>query len=236
MNDILDLENDKVHPLKKMRPLAAGKISVQQAALAAGGLGVLTLFSAFTLDRDLGWLLSAYFLLNLLYSRLLKQMVILDVFCIGAFFLIRLLSGGAVAGVEVSHWIVFMTVLLSLFLGFNKRRQEIKLLGHRARTHRIVLAKYDRYFLDQMIMVVTAAIVVSYMLYTVDERTVEVFGTRHLMYTIPFVYYGIFRYSYLLRRWHKEGDPSRILLADRQLQWNLLAWVAMVISVIYLGV
>ena len=235
MNDILDLSQDKIHPLKKVRPLPAGKITVFQAAFLSVALMAIASFAAFLLDFQLGFLLLEYFVLNILYTKFLKQVVIVDVFCISFFFLLRILAGAIVAKVEVSHWILFMGALLALFLGFSKRRQELKLLGEKAVAHRTVLAKYNRYFIDQMVVVVTSSIVVSYMLYTVDKRTVDFFGTDHLIFTIPFVYYGIFRYLYLLQKYHKEGDPTRILWADRPLQLNVLAWLGIAISVIYFG-
>lgn len=233
INDLMDLEGDRLHPLKRLRPLASGKIPKQQVSMAAVPLMVLSIFLSLMLEANFGFLVVFYVVLNLIYSKFLKNLVIIDVFCIGLFFLIRVLAGCFLARVEISHWILFMTVLLALFLGFNKRRQELKMMGKEAGSHRVVLAKYNAYFIDQMIAVVTSSIVVAYMLYTVDGRTVERFGSNHLMFTIPFVYYGLFRYLYLLQKNHKDGDPSRIFLSDRPMQWNVVAWLTVAVAVIY---
>jgi hypothetical protein len=128
---------------------------------------------------------------------------------------------------------IFMTVLLALFLGFNKRRQDLKLFKRKAYFHRHVLVKYNTYFIDQMIAVITSSIVVTYMLYTIDARTVNFFGTRYLMFSIPFVYYGIFRYLYLIHKIGKQGDPTRILFTDRMTQLNLALWIIICIGIIY---
>ena len=129
-----------------------------------------------------------------------------------------------------------MIFLLALFLGFIKRRQEIRLLGNKAISHRSVLKKYNQYFIDQMVGVVTASVVVTYMLYTVDQNTVISFGTTHLIYTTPFVYYGIFKYLYLIHKFPNEGDPTRILFSDKSLQLNLLLWISVCVAVIYFGI
>lgn len=235
INDIIDLEKDRLHPTKKLRPIASGKVSISQALITACILGILSIIFSFMLDIYFGWVVVAYLIFNLIYSKILKDAVIIDVFCIGAFFLLRIIAGGVVAGVEMSHWIIFLTVLLALFLGFNKRRQELRLLERKAATHRHVLLKYNTYFIDQMIAVITSSIVVVYMLYTVDARTVGEFGTKHLIYSIPFVYYGIFRYLYLIHKLGKSGDPMRILLSDGKMQFNLALWIIVCIAVIYFG-
>jgi len=235
VNDIFDIENDKLHPIKRLRPLAAGKISMAQAQTTVG----IVCIAAALMSAALGWHFSViviiYFLFNILYSTLLKREVIIDVFCISGFFLLRILAGSTIAAVHMSHWIVIMIILLALFLGFNKRRQELRLLEHKAVFHRQALAKYTIYFIDQMIAIITSSIVIFYALYTVDTRTIKEFATTHLLYSIPFVYYGIFRYLYLIHKVRVSGDPTRILLTDRKLQINLVLWVGVCIAVIYLG-
>jgi hypothetical protein len=124
----------------------------------------------------------------------------------------------------------------SSFLGINKRRQELRILEHKAALHRQVLARYDTYFIDQTIAVITPSLVVAYTLYTVDARTIKEFGSSHLLYSIPFVYYGIFRYLYLIHRLHVDGDPVRILFSDRKLRITLLLWVIVCVVVIYFGI
>lgn len=235
VNDIFDREKDKLHPTKCKRVLVSGKITLKQAQLMAFTLSILSLVAAFILDIRFGGVIVTYLLFNLIYTKVLKEVVIIDVFCIGAFFLLRILAGSVVTEVKLSHWVIFMTVLLALFLGFNKRRQELRLLEEKAISHREVLAKYSSYFIDQMVAVITSSIVVVYMLYTVDARTIKEFGTNHLIYSIPFVYYGIFRYLYLIHKLRQEGDPTRILLSDGKMQLNLILWILVCVAVIYFG-
>jgi 4-hydroxybenzoate polyprenyltransferase len=235
VNDIIDIEEDKTHPTKRLRPIASGRVSIKQAAITACILGILSIVLSFILNVYFGWLVIIYLVFNFIYSKILKNVVIIDVFCISGFFLLRIISGSIVVGVELSHWIIIMTVLLALFLGFNKRRQELQLFERKRTHHRRVLIKYNLYFIDQMIAVITSSIVIAYMLYTVDVRTVKEFGTKSLMFSIPFVYYGIFRYLYLIHKIKRGGDPTRILLSDRMMQVNIVLWIAVCSAVIYLG-
>ena len=233
INDIYDLKNDKKHPTKKMRPFASGKISLQQIQIAIVLLSSFSIFVSFLLNKQLCGILITYIIFNTVYSSLLKNIVIIDVLCIALFFLLRVMAGTAVIGVVYSHWMIFMTCLLAIFLGFNKRRQELKIYKESSEGYRPVLAKYNTYFLDQMISVTTASIVIVYMIYTVDERTVGTFGTNHLFYSIPFVYYGIFRYLYLVHKKNIDGDPTSALLADITTQVNLFLWILACILVVY---
>jgi 4-hydroxybenzoate polyprenyltransferase len=233
INDIIDIKKDRLHPTKRLRPIASGKLGVREAWTAAFGIGIASFLLSFVLDVYFGIVVLAYFIFNLVYSKVLKEIVIVDVFCIGGFFLLRIIAGGCIADVAISQWIIFMTILLALFLGFNKRRQELALCKRRAYSCRHVLLKYDIYFIDQMISVITSSIVVVYMLYATDVNTVMKFGSNHLIYSIPFVYYGIFRYLFLIHKVHKDGDPTRILLSDRNLRINVFLWIAVCIAVIY---
>lgn len=233
INDIVDIERDKIHPTKRLRPIASGKISVKQGIFMAFILGILSVIYSFMLNIHFGYVVIIYLVFNLIYSKMLKDLVVIDVFCIGVFFLLRLISGSIVEGVVLSHWIVIMIVLLALFLGFNKRRQELIFFGRKVENHRYVLNKYNLYFIDQMVAVTTSSIVVTYILYTVDARTVNEFGTRNLMYSIPFVYYGIFRYLYLIHKIRNDGDPTRILLSDRPMQLNIAFWIIVCTAAIY---
>ncbi|MCF7908129.1 MAG: decaprenyl-phosphate phosphoribosyltransferase [Candidatus Omnitrophica bacterium] len=235
-NDLIDVRNDRVHPLKKFRPIASGKLSIANALIAAIILSFLSIGLAFVLNRYLGLVMLIYLLFNLIYTKVLKNFVIVDVFCVGGFFLLRIIAGSVATGIEMSHWIILMTVLLALFLGFIKRRQELIILQKKAVLHRKVLSKYSVYFIDQMIAVLTSSMVVIYMLYTVDTRTINAFGSNHLMYSLPFVYYGIFRYLYIIHQRFKHGDPTRILFADLKLQLNLALWCIVCILVIYFGI
>lgn len=233
INDIMDLKKDKFHPRTRVRPIASGKLSVFKAKTAAWVLGVVALAFSFLLDAPFGSIVALYFMVNILYSKTLKEKVILDVFCIALLFILRVVAGGVVAEVELSHWIIVMTGLLALFLGFNKRRQELKATHENALSHRKVLLDYNVYFIDQMIAIITSSIVVAYMLYTTDPRTTAFFGNRNIMLTIPFVYYGIFRYLYLIHKLNVGGDPTRILFRDKNTQLNLLLWLIVCVAVIY---
>lgn len=235
INDIMDLELDKYHFAKRLRPIASRKISAKKALAASCMLSGMSLALSFVLDIYFGLLMVTYLLFNLVYTKILKNVVIIDVFCIGVFFLLRILAGSIIAEVRLSHWIIFMTILVALFLGFSKRRQELGLLDKEAVLHRRVLSRYNIYFIDQMIVVITSTIIVVYMLYTVDTRTISEFGTNHLFYGIPFVYYGIFRYLYLVHKEHKGDNPTQILLFDIPMQINLALWLITCIGVIYIG-
>ena len=233
INDIIDLKIDRFHPTKRLRPIACGKVTLKQASIAVIVLGILSISLSFILDVGLGYILIIYLALNFIYSKYLKDKVIIDVFCIAIFFLLRILSGSIAAGVNPSYWIIIITVLLALFLGFNKRRQELKLFGHNAARYRHVLNKYNIRFIDRIITVITLLLLTTYALYTVSLRTTAVFGTKNLIYTIPFVYYGIFRYLYLIHKIKNDGDPTRVLLSDRKLQLNITLWIIVCILVIY---
>jgi 4-hydroxybenzoate polyprenyltransferase len=233
INDIYDRERDRRHRTKKLRPIASGKVTVRTATILAVALTLFSLIGAWLLSQGLAGVLLGYFLLNLLYSRMLKNVVIIDVFCIGVFFFLRIAAGTLVSGVPFSYWMIFMIFLLALFLGFIKRRQEIVILKRKPDEHRQVLSKYSQYFIDQMISILASSIVVVYMLYTVDQRTAAVFQTKHLILTIPFVYYGIFRYLYLIHQHQWGEDPTMVLYKDRMMQLNLAAWAFVCVAVIY---
>ena len=232
-NDIQDLENDKVSPVKASRPLVSNKINIKEASLIACFLGILGILWAFYFNLKLGLLVSLYLFINLLYSKILKKIVIIDVFCIAGFFLLRIVAGAVVIQVEVSHWLIFMIILLALFLGFNKRRREIENLKEKAILSRDVLERYDIYFIDQMNSIIAASIVATYMLYTIDLRTVNMFGTKNLIYTIPFVYYGIFRFIYLMHKKEVDSDPVNVLFSDFKMKLNIVLWVLVCFIVIY---
>ncbi len=232
-NDLIDCNQDRMHSLKQARPIASGKISLKAGRVFAVCLGCLGLALSFALNFYFGCLTLFYFLLNVCYTKILKRLVIIDVFCIAVFFLLRILAGSILARAILSHWIIFMTALLALFLGFSKRRQELSLPEQCSGQTRSVLCQYNIYFIDQVIAVVTSSVVITYMLYAVNSRTVNEFGTEHLIYGVPFVYYGIFRYLYLVYKQNKGGDPTGIVLSDVPTQINLLLWLLICIGVIY---
>ena len=233
INDLLDRASDREHPVKRHRPIASGELSPAAAAGAAGLIGVGALFAAALLDRRIALVLGIYLLVNLLYSRVLKHLVILDVMTIAAGFVLRVVAGGLAVGVALSSWLLLCTSLLALFLGFGKRRHELVLLEINASTHRPILAEYSPYFLDQLIAVVTTSTLVTYALYTMDPLVHQKLGTPYLPLTIPFVLYGIFRYLYLVHQKQEGGDPSQIVFSDRPLLINILLWIATAFFILY---
>ncbi|HBG60273.1 MAG: hypothetical protein A2Y03_05320 [Omnitrophica WOR_2 bacterium GWF2_38_59] len=233
MNDIIDCEKDKKHPAKKMRPIAAGKVSTNKAVITSILLGSIAIAGASLLSIKFCSIIMIYLIANIIYSKLLKEAVIIDVFCIAIFFFLRVLAGGIIAETEISHWLLIMTTLIALFLSLNKRRQELLITDQNLQDRRVVLDKYNTYFIDQMIAVITSSVVISYMLYTVDERTVSVFGTKNLIYSVPFVYYGIFRYLYLIHKANADGDPTKLFLSDFKMQLNVILWLIVCSVVIY---
>jgi len=233
LNDIMDLENDRAHPTKSRRPLAAGELPVGIAATAALALAVGGLLLAYQLSPPFAALASTYLVMNLLYSAWLKDVVIVDVMVISAGFVIRAVAGGVVIGVEVSAWLILCTVLLSLFLAFAKRRQELALLESHAPGTRAILKEYSVAFLDQMISIVTAGTVVAYFLYTLAPETRAKLGTPYLPLTIPFVLYGIFRYLYLVHQRGMGENPTNALYADRPLFFNVILWAVTAALILY---
>jgi 4-hydroxybenzoate polyprenyltransferase len=233
LNDIIDIENDRQHPKKRSRPLAAGRLSISGAWAAAVILALVAASSAFWIDRQFSILVITYIVINIFYTWRLKHLVILDVMCIASGFVLRVLAGTALAGVIASNWLIICTITLSLFLGFSKRRHEIVLIGNDAQKHRKVLAHYSLLFLDQMIAVATASTVIAYALYTVSEETIARFGTRNLIFTLPFVFYGIYRYLYIIHEKQAGGNPTHVVLHDRPLLINCILWGIVVTLIIY---
>ncbi|RJO65940.1 MAG: decaprenyl-phosphate phosphoribosyltransferase [Myxococcales bacterium] len=232
LNDIVDREKDRLHPLKSKRPLASGALSAKTAWAAfflLAGAGAAAGFASGTL---FGVLALGYFALNVAYSFYLKHVVIIDVMVIAIGFVMRVLAGAAIIEVPATPWLLMCTILLALFLGFAKRRHELVLLNDSADGHRRVLEHYTPYFLDQMMPVVSAATVMSYALYTISPETVAHFGTSKLIYTIPFVLYGIFRYLYLVHLREQGGSPTHAFLSDKPLLINVLLWLAACILII----
>jgi UbiA prenyltransferase family len=197
MNDISDREEDKRHPQKRTRPIAAGVLPVMLAASVAVVLMLLAVGGAWYLRPAFGLIVGAYVLLNIAYAHGLKRVVLLDVFTIAAGFVLRVVAGAAVIDAAMSHWLLVCTMLLALFLGFSKQRCELVTLATEANQHRHVLAEYDLPFLDVMLGIVTAAVIVGYTLYTISSETIAKFHTDRLLLTVPIVLYGIFRYLYL---------------------------------------
>lgn len=233
VNDIMDYEEDRVHPKKSRRPIAAGRIGRGTAAAVAVVLAAVSLAGAFFINPGFFIVGAVYIGLQIAYSIKLKHVVILDVFIVASGFVLRVVAGGLVIHVQLSSWLLICTTLLALFIAMSKRRHELVLLEEGAPNHRPILKEYSAYLLDQMISVVTASTVIAYCLYTVSEDTVKKFGTSHLIYTTPFVLYGIFRYLYLVHKKGLGGSPEELILKDKPLAIAVLLWIATAVGILY---
>lgn len=232
VNDLTDLERDRLHPLKRSRPIASGALGVPAARVAVACLVALGLPAAWVLGPGFFVCALAYLALNLAYSFGLKEVVILDVLAIAIGFVVRAVAGALAIQVVFSDWLLVCTILLALFLALAKRRHELVTLGDAA-GHRRILSEYTPYLLDQMIAVVTASCLTAYAFYTLAPETVEKYRTERLALTIPFVIYGIFRYLYLVHRKEQGGSPSDLLLADRPLLAAVALWAVAVVLIVY---
>jgi 4-hydroxybenzoate polyprenyltransferase len=223
VNDISDRDSDRRHPHKAHRPIASGALPVPAAVGVALTLGASGLAAAYVIGPAFAVVAASYLVLQVLYSLLLKHIVIIDVLTIAIGFVLRAVGGAVAVQVEISHWLLVCTILLALFIALAKRRHEIVLLSSGAASHRPILGEYSPYLLDQMIGVVTASTLISYIFYTISPETQAKFGTAWLGLTIPFPLYGIFRYLYLVHQREGGGSPADLLLTD----WPLLACVAL---------
>ena len=232
-NDIQDRENDRNHPEKRHRPIASGALGVSTAFVIALIMALVAVWLAFGIQLYFGFILIFYILLNLGYSLGLKHVVILDVMIIASGFLLRAIGGALAIEVAISSWFILCTMLLALFLGFVKRRQELTLLENQAGHHRRSLNDYSAQFLDQVIAIVTAGALVSYALYTMSPEVSEKLGTPYLNLTIPFVLYGMLRYLYLVYSKGQGGDTATTLLRDFPLQLACLLWLITLGAILY---
>lgn len=229
INDLVDLDKDRQHPTKRRRPLPSGKLRPSVAAFTAVFLGVLMAVASFLLAPLFGLCVVGYVALNLLYSFYLKNIVLVDLFGIAGGFLLRAAGGAAIIGVQISAWLYLCTLLGALFLGLGKRRHELIVLEGAAAGHRKILGEYTTDFLEELISIVSSALLVSYALYTYFA-----YQTNHaMMATIPFAVYGIFRYLYLVHLKNEGGSPEEILLHDRPIIIDILLWVATAGLVLY---
>lgn len=233
INDVMDREADRRHPIKKARPIASGALPVSAALTAAGLIAAGALVSALALRPVFALVALLYVVLLGLYSWRLKHVVIIDVLTIAVGFVLRAVAGAVVIPVAVSVWLYLLTILLALFLALAKRRHELVLLADGATGHRRILQEYSPYLLDQMISVVTASTLVAYAIYTVSPETTAKFQTHWLGLTLPFPLYGIFRYLYLVHQKDGGGSPSDMLLTDRPLLICVALWAAVVVLIIY---
>ena len=233
LNDIADRDADRQHPLKRRRPVASGAVSLKVAAGTAAFLGAVGLAAAFRLSAAFGVVAASYLVLQAAYTQILKNIVILDVLAIAIGFVLRAVGGAVAVEVEIGRWLVVCTILLALFIALAKRRHEIVLLADGAASHRPILGEYSAYLLDQMIGVVTASTLISYVFYTISPETAAKFGTEWLGLTIPFPLYGIFRYLYLVHQREGGGSPAELLLTDRPLLLCVALWALAVAIIIY---
>ncbi|RCK80775.1 MAG: Conserved membrane protein, possible 4-hydroxybenzoate octaprenyltransferase [Candidatus Ozemobacter sibiricus] len=240
LNDLVDLERDRQHPDKAKRPLAAGHLSVARAQAGLGGLLFFCLGGASLLPIPFFVAALLYLVLNVAYSLWLKRVVIIDVMCVATGFVLRAEAGVAALRVVdpqiyMSKWLLICTFLLALFLILAKRRQEVRRFagtgaGNRTRE---ALAGYSAQYIDELSSIVCAATVIAYAIYTVSPDTKAKFGTEALVYTIPPVIYGIFRYLYLIHIEGRGENPSELCLTDRPLQATLVVWVLIVVAILH---
>jgi len=233
VNDVADREKDRLHPKKRERPIAAGRLPVRVALGVAAVLVAAGLVAAARISAGFLLVAVAYVVLLTAYSAWLKHVVIVDVLTVALGFVLRALAGTLAIDVAISGWLLICTILSALFLALGKRRNEYLTLEADAARHRPILAEYSAGLLDQMIAVVTASTVTAYALYTMSPETVAKFHTHLLPATLPFVLYGIFRYLYLLYRRQLGGNPSELFLNDWPLLLNTFLWFLVVLAIIY---
>jgi 4-hydroxybenzoate polyprenyltransferase len=230
LNDSLDVEEDRIHPRKRLRPIASGRLPVRVAQGAALGIGVVTLLLALTLGVPFFEVAAGYVALQLGYNFYFKHEVLLDVFAIALGFVLRAMAGAVAIRVEISVWLYLCTILGGLFLALGKRRQELLELQDQAVDHRRNLGEYSLDLVDQLITIVSASTIVAYSLYTFTAPNLP--ANHAMMVTVPFAVYGIFRYLYLVHQHGMGGSPEDVLLHDRPLQACIVLWGAIAILVV----
>lgn len=232
-NDIIDLERDKYHPRKKYRPLPAGNLTVAEGAVIGAlclGLGFLL---AFTLEILVAVILGVYLLMNVVYSLWGKNVIVFDTMMIAMGFVLRVLAGAYAIAVRPSSWLLVATFFLALLLGLGKRYNELRVLEEDSANHRQVLEEYSEPFLKQLFAVASSATIVAYALYTMDDEVIAAFQTENLVFTLPFVVFGVFRYLYLVYRHEMGGDPTEMVYKDRAMLLTVVLWGISVIGLIY---
>ena len=231
-NDIIDRDADKLHPEKSQKPIATGSISVGFAALMSALCAVVAVISGFLLAKQLAVVIVVYIVLMVLYSLLLKKLMILDCIVISIGFCLRAIAGAVVVGVFISPWLLICTFALCLFLGFGKRRGEISQLGENKGAFRRTLGGYTPELLAHMLDVTSGLAIVCFLLYATDDRTLRVFGTNNLVYTTPLVLYCIFRFSALIQQ-NTYSSPVQLIFKDLPFQMAFCLWVLSCIGIIY---
>ncbi|MEJ2721084.1 MAG: decaprenyl-phosphate phosphoribosyltransferase [bacterium] len=237
VNDVADTEKDKLHETKRQRPLPSGRLGAREAVAAAVVIGAVSLVLSFRIGVPFFNVAVIFFVLNILYSFVLKRVVLLDVVSISLSFVIRAIAGvealvGIDSSIELSPWLLICTLFLSLFLAFCKRRHELTTMGEASR-HREALAEYSPALIDQLVGISASGAVLSYSIYTIWPDTVEKFGTGNLVYTIPLVLIGVMRYLYLVYSKDKGGSPSDLLLSEKFILIDVFAWILLVVAIFY---
>lgn len=230
-NDLVDIEKDRRHPLKRFRPLASGAFQRSHAIGSIIGLLAIALPLSFLLDAVFGLVALTYFLTMLVYSYVLKNIVIVDVFTLAAGLVLRALAGAVAIHVPASPWLYVCTVLLALFIGFSKRRHELVLLEGEATNHRAILKEYSPEVLDEMISVTTASFVMAYSLYTFSAENLP--KNHAMMLTIPFALYVVFRLLYLVHVKNEGGSPEEMVLHDKPLFFSIVLWGLVSVGILY---
>lgn len=234
LNDIIDVESDRAHKKKRYRPIAAGDVSVSSAKVLFGILLLLTILLSLRLNPLFILTISLYFINNLLYSFKIKNVVLLDVFSISIGFIFRVIGGAVAIDVSISSWMIITTIFISLFLGISKRRAELSGPNQEnLEKQRKVLSDYDVGFVDQLNTIAATGTIISYALYTVSEKAILSFHSDKLIYTTPFVIYGIFRYLYLLHQKNLGESPTQIVTKDLPIIINSLLWLIVCAAIIY---
>jgi 4-hydroxybenzoate polyprenyltransferase len=234
INDVMDIKADRIHPVKKNRPIASGKVPVRVATIASILLVLVSLIGSYFLSYGLLAIVAVYFVLNLAYSKWLKHMPIIDVLVIAACFVLRVAAGVSVIQVErFSPWLYVVTTLFALYIGFGKRRAELMVLvPENGQSHRKVLSGYSIEFVDQLITIVSSTTIIAYSLYTFSAPNLP--ANHAMMLTIPFVLYGIFRYLSIMQINKMGGEPEELLLKDRPLQITIFLWATSIMVIFYL--
>jgi 4-hydroxybenzoate polyprenyltransferase len=231
LNDALDVESDRKHPVKRFRPIASGELTTSAALILSALMAIICLIAAFAVGTLFGFSAAAYLATTILYSFKLKHIVIMDLIALAIGFVLRAVAGALAIPVPISPWLVLCTLLLALFLGIAKRRGELVAVTLGRKHGRAILSEYSSAMLDQMSTIVTSALLMSYALYTIQSDSAQ--QHHALMGTIPFVIYGIFRYLYLIHR-HDLGEaPDEILLKDRPLLLNIVLWAIVSVLIMF---
>lgn len=234
-NDIADIKFDASHVQKRNRPMASGRIDITNAWIIFFILFIFSTLISIWLSSNLFYVIGLYFVLNLLYSNGLKNIPIIDVMIVATGFVLRILAGAAVISVAVSQWIILCTFFGALFLGFSKRKSEINNLKENDYGSRSVLSFYEHNFINQLIGTTSGITIMCYALYTIDASTIGHFKTKGLIYTIPFVVFGIFRYFQIVYVKSSGEDPTKIFLTDAPIFLDVLLWIFFFSAIIYLS-